>query len=151
MLDTWVVIHRRSFPAEHSLRVPTTSVERITAVVSSTMFFESQSAFQNSLDSVRMWSHLKQKFLLIVGLFWRKDNQMVAKVRRMRVLNQCQVSHQNRGLTSKHHALVHRKAQCKIEWIFVKVRVMSNLLYAFYNAAKHLYTIYFLIEKSITC
>lgn len=107
---------KKIFPAKHSLRgSPTTSVLRITAVASSTMFLEAQTAFQNSLDGVRMWSHPKQKFLLIVGLFWKKDNQAVAKVRRMRVLNQCQVSHQNRGLTSKHHDLMHRKAQCKTE------------------------------------
>lgn len=40
---------------------------------------------------------------------------MVAMVMRMRVLNECQVSHKNRGLTSKPHDLVHRKAQCKRE------------------------------------
>lgn len=106
---------KKVFPVEHCLKEPpTTSVQRITAVASSTIFLEVQSAFQNSLDDARMWSSLKQKFLLIVGLHWKEDNQMAAKVRRMRVLNECQVSHQNRGLTSNHD-LVHRKAQCKME------------------------------------
>lgn len=40
---------------------------------------------------------------------------MVAKVRGMGELNECQVSHQHRGLTSKHLDLVLRRAQCKME------------------------------------
>lgn len=41
---------QKIFPAEHSLRgSPTTSVQRITAAVSGTMFLEPQAAFQNSL------------------------------------------------------------------------------------------------------
>lgn len=43
------------------------------------------------------------------------EGGMVAKVRRRGVLNECQVSRQNRGLTSKHHDLVLRRAQCKME------------------------------------
>lgn len=48
------------------------------------------------------------------GFALEANNQMVAMVS-MRVLNECQVSHQNRGLTSKHHDLVHGKARCKME------------------------------------
>lgn len=115
-----------------------------------------------------MCSSLKQKFLWTVNLHW-EDNQMVAMVTRMRVLNECQVSHKNRGLTSKPHDLVHRKAQCKREWMLSPSSFMYLASVSFcggkddcliYHIPSTMllsmsielqYKIYFLIEKSITC